>query len=196
MFTRKEDEPEMNTYMPSNSSPSNYTPAAVSSPASTGRETNLISKGTTINGDLQCESDVRIDGEVKGTIHSSSKVVIGSEGYVEGDVECIHAEVLGHVKGSLKVQDHLYLRGNARMDGDVLATHFEMEPSVKFNGKCTMQDKVELTSLPKREGKPTSGAASFVAKSAVTDKSTSGADKTNGEKENKITNGIFQKQAV
>lgn len=196
MFTRKEDETDTNTYMPSNSSTSNYVPAA-STPATAGKETNLISKGTTINGDLQCESDVRIDGEVKGTIRSSSKVIIGAEGYVEGDVECIHAEVLGHVKGSLKVQDHLYLRGNAKMEGDVLTTHLEMEPSVKFNGKCTMQDKVELTPVNKREGKSTySAASSATSRSAITDKSTNGADKTNGEKENKVTSGIFQKQAV
>lgn len=196
MFTRKEDEPEMNTYTSSGSSTSNYAPPVSTPPASTGKETNLISRGTLINGDLQCESDVRIEGEVKGTVRSRSKVIVGPEGYVEGDVECVHAEVLGHVKGSLKVQDHLYLRANARMEGDVLTTHLEMEPSVKFNGKCTMQDKVELTFLSKREEKTTHSPVTSAPKSVSADKSTGSADKTNGEKENKITNGIFQKQAV
>lgn len=195
MFTRKEDEDEMNTYMSPGSSTSSYAPP-VSTPSSSGKEVNLISKGTLINGDLQCDSEVRIDGEVKGTVRSRSKVMIGPEGFVDGDVECVQAEVLGHVKGSLKVQDHLYLRGNAKMDGDVLTTHFEMEPSVRFNGKCTMQDKVELTLQSKREERTSNAPAVPAAKSPVSDKTISSPDKAHGEKENKVTNGIFQKQAV
>lgn len=189
MFTRKEDE-EMNSYMPgSGSVPAQSQPAAV---PSSGKELNVISKGTLIQGDLICDGDLRIDGELKGTIRSRSKVMVGPEGLVDGDVECVHAEVLGCVKGSLKVQDHLYLRGNAKMEGDVLTTHFEMEPSVRFNGKCTMQDKVELSSVTKREEKP--AVSSQPAAPAIKVNST--PEKTNAEKENKSTNGIFQKQVV
>jgi cytoskeletal protein CcmA (bactofilin family) len=207
MFTRKEDEPESSVYAPTSGGVSG-TPAShssqtpVSKPAS-GREMNIISKGTYIQGDLNCDGDLRIDGEVKGIIRSRSKIMIGPEGFVNGDVECVHAEVLGRVKGSLKVQDHLYLRGNAKMEGDVLTTHFEMEPSVRFNGKCTMQDKVELSAVVKRDEKPAvtrdeKPAAIPVSGSRTggTEKPLTGSEKTNGEKDNKAANGIFQKQAV
>lgn len=175
--------------MPGNTMSSHTPSTAATSSPSAGKEMNIISKGTNIQGDLTCDGDLRIDGEVKGTVRSRSKVMVGPDGYINGEIECVHAEVLGRVKGSLTVQDHLYLRGNARMEGDVLTTHFEMEPSVKFNGKCTMQDKVELASLAKPAEKSTSTPVSSV-KPAVS------ADKTNGEKDNKSANGIFQKQAV
>jgi cytoskeletal protein CcmA (bactofilin family) len=191
MFTRKEDDFEPSAYMPGNNMVSSHTPStpAASTP-SAGREMNIISKGTNIQGDVICDGDLRIDGEVKGTIRSRSKIMVGPDGYVNGDIECVHAEVLGRVKGTLKVQDHLNLRGNARMEGDVLTTHFEMEPSVKFNGKCTMQDKVELAPLAKSSDR----SAAATPASAV--KPVSGPEKVNGEKENKSANGIFQKQAV
>lgn len=187
MFTRKEDDADLNAYMPAAtaSTPGASQPVPHSAPSS--KELNVISKGTLIQGDLICEGDLRIDGEVKGTIRSRSKVMVGPEGLVDGDVECVHAEVLGRVKGSLKVQDHLYLRGNARMEGDVLTTHFEMEPSVRFNGKCTMEDKVELSQTGKREEKPAPAPAAKVNTTP---------DKVNGEKENKPTNGLFQKQGA
>lgn len=187
MFTRKEDESDMNNYMTGSSS---VVSSGAGSGSSSSREVNVIAKGTLIQGDLSCEGDIRIDGEVKGTIRSQSKVMVGGEGFVDGDVECVQAEVLGRVKGSLKVQDHLYLRGSARMEGDVLTTHFEMEPSVRFNGKCTMQDKVELSSFGKGSEK--------AAVSAPVGNKASGSltDKTHGEKEIKTTNGIFQKQGV
>ncbi len=185
MFTRKDDGYDTNAYVPS--SPGPVGNAAAGSASGTSPDANIITKGTLIQGDLYCEGDLRVDGQVKGTIRSKAKVMIGSEGLVEGDVECVRAEVLGSVKGSLKVQDLLYLRGNAKMDGDVLTTHLEMEPTVRFNGKCTMQDKVELSSFNHKQEKPQSAPAS-PAKSAPT--------KDDGEKETKSVNGLFQKQAA
>lgn len=204
MFTRKEDETDLNPYMPASgtvSSQSSPVSAPVSS--SSSKEVNVIAKGTLIRGDVISDGDLRIDGEVKGTIRSRSKVMVGPEGMVDGDVECVHAEVLGRMKGSLKVQDHLYLRGNAKMEGDVLTTHFEMEPSVRFNGKCTMEDKIELSPIGKQEAKaptpapapaPTPAPAAKV--SGVSDKTGGPSDKVNGDKENKATNGLFQKQGA
>jgi cytoskeletal protein CcmA (bactofilin family) len=200
MFTRKEDETDLNPYMPSSGSMSTQAssaPAGVSSSASSSKEVNVIAKGTLIRGDVISEGDLRIDGELKGTIRSRSKVMVGPEGMVDGDVECVHAEVLGRMKGSLKVQDHLYLRGNARMEGDVLTTHFEMEPSVRFNGKCTMEDKVELSPVTRHEEKAAAPAAAPAAKvTGSSDKSGGLSDKVNGDKENKATNGLFQKQGA
>lgn len=187
MFTRKEDEMDTNPYMPQSAAAT--TSGSVSPATTSGKEMNVIAKGTVINGDLQSEGDLRIDGEVKGTIRSRSKVVIGQEGFVDGDVECVHAEVLGRVKGSLTVQEHLYLRGNAKMEGDVLTTHLEMEPSVKFNGKCTMQDKVELSSLSKQKEDKTPVNPAPMFKSSTTDKPNAGKDE-------KSTNGITRKEAV
>lgn len=188
MFTRKEDETDSNAYMqrPSGfSSPAEHSSAA----SATGREMNVISKGTFIQGDIRTEGDIRIEGEVKGTIRSSSKVVVGRDGFIDGDVLCVHAEILGRVKGSLTVQEHLNLKGDAKMEGDVLTTHLEMEPSVRFNGKCTMQDKVELPPVSKqREEKSTASSGGLFKNNPV--------EKPNGAKEEKPANGVAQKQAV
>jgi hypothetical protein len=65
-----------------------------------------------------------------------------------------------------------------------------MEPSVKFNGKCTMKDKVELPSLSSKAEKP--AAAQPVT---PTGSKNGGLAKNNGEKEKASTPGnIFQKQ--
>ncbi len=44
----------------------------------------LISAGTTLKGDIQSSSDLRIDGTIIGNIRSNSKIIIGSTGVVEG----------------------------------------------------------------------------------------------------------------
>lgn len=104
-----------------------------------GSDTNVIGPGTAIEGDIQANSDIRVDGKVKGSITSSSKIVIGPGGEVDGDVICRNADVLGKVTGTLKIEELLNLKGNGLISGDVFTGQFEMEPSAKFNGRCQME---------------------------------------------------------
>lgn len=201
MFTRKEEEAPQTKDYSSPSTPSNTsTPSAVRSTNAASYEANVISKGTHIEGDVFCEGDLKVDGEVTGKIYSKSKVTVGKGGYVDGNIGCVQAEIYGRVQGSLTVQDHLFLRSEAKMDGDVLTSHLEMEPTVKFNGKCTMQDKVTL-SEPTRKGgsRPASSpqpVSNNVGNSAgkPASKPVGGSSdvKKNGEKD-KVSTGMFQK---
>ncbi|RPE12447.1 polymer-forming cytoskeletal protein [Chitinophaga lutea] len=99
---------------------------------------NLIGSGTSIHGDIECEGDIRIDGRVNGVVTTKAKIVVGPEGEITGDLVCQSADILGKVTGIIKVEDLLFLKGNAVIKGDIYTAHFEMEPSVKFNGRCYM----------------------------------------------------------
>lgn len=99
---------------------------------------NLIGNGTTIQGDIVCEGDIRIDGQVTGLVSTKAKIVVGPEGEIVGDLICQSADILGKVTGIIKVDDLLFLKGNALIKGDIYTQHFEMEPTVKFNGRCYM----------------------------------------------------------
>lgn len=99
---------------------------------------NLIGSGTSIHGDIECEGDIRIDGRVNGIVSTKAKIVVGPEGEITGDMICQSADILGKVTGIIKVEDLLFLKGNALIKGDIYTAHFEMEPTVKFNGRCYM----------------------------------------------------------
>lgn len=102
-------------------------------------KTSIIGAGMIINGEIITEGDIRIDGKLVGTVKSSSKVVVGEEGSVEGDITAQQADVTGTVYGNIVIKDLLTLRGQASVHGDVNAGKISMEPSVSFNGTCTTQ---------------------------------------------------------
>ncbi|PSL42657.1 cytoskeletal protein CcmA (bactofilin family) [Chitinophaga niastensis] len=102
---------------------------------------NIIGNGTTIQGDIVCEGDIRIDGQVNGLVSTKAKIVVGPEGDIVGDLVCQSADILGKVTGIIKVEELLFLKGNALVNGDIYTNHFEMEPSVKFNGRCYMDEQ-------------------------------------------------------
>ena len=98
----------------------------------------IIGAGTTINGDMVSNGDIRIDGVLKGNLTAKAKILIGPDGSVEGDIEGLQADVLGKVVGKIKVKELLHLRGKATLHGDIYAGKLQIEPTVTFNGQCHM----------------------------------------------------------
>ncbi len=98
----------------------------------------LIGTGTTITGDIVSSGDVRIDGILKGNIRGSAKILIGEDGVVDGDIEGLHADIMGKVQGKIAVKELLNLRASAVIKGDIRAGKLQIEPTVVFNGQCQM----------------------------------------------------------
>ncbi len=118
-----------------------------------GNGTTLISAGTTLKGDISSSSDLRIDGTIIGNVNSSSKIVIGASGNVEGDLSGNQADIVGKVSGNIKTKDLLQLRGDSIVNGNVHAGKLQVEPSAVFNGQCHMgkleEARVNIVEMPK-----------------------------------------------
>ncbi len=108
-----------------------------------GNGATLVSAGTTLKGDISSNSDLRIDGTVIGNVNSSSKIVIGASGNVEGDISGNQADVVGKVAGNIKTKDLLQLRGDCVVNGNVYAGKLQVEPTAIFNGQCHMGNNAE-----------------------------------------------------
>lgn len=99
---------------------------------------SLISAGTTLTGDLNSNSDLRIDGTLIGNINSTAKVIIGANGSVKGDINGQQADILGKVTGAVKVKELLQLKGSSVVQGNIHAGKLQVEPTATFNGECHM----------------------------------------------------------
>ena len=99
---------------------------------------NMIGAGTTINGDVQSEGDIRVDGTLKGSVSTEGKVVLGREGVIEGDVVCKNADVSGILKAKITVSQLLSLKTSAKLNGDITTNKLSIEPGAEFTGSCSM----------------------------------------------------------
>jgi cytoskeletal protein CcmA (bactofilin family) len=98
----------------------------------------LISEGTSLQGDVKSENDLRIDGTIHGNVISSAKVVIGPSGYVEGNIHGKQADITGKVNGNITVMEVLQLRGESNVQGNIHAATLQIDPTAVFNGQCKM----------------------------------------------------------
>jgi cytoskeletal protein CcmA (bactofilin family) len=99
---------------------------------------NLIGAGTSIEGEVKSNGDIRIDGTVKGSVTSKAKVVIGSTGLIEGDINCQNADISGAVKGKTNVTEMLFLKSSAKITGDIVSSKLVVESGATFTGSCNM----------------------------------------------------------
>lgn len=104
---------------------------------------NALASGTTVKGDINTETDFRLDGVVDGNIVCNGKIVIGDKGGATGDIHALNAEVSGVINGSLFIKGKLILKASADIKGNIEAENLEIEPNAKFNGTCKMLSKKE-----------------------------------------------------
>ncbi len=111
----------------------------VPNPYTTGANTmNVIGKGTTITGDIDTSSDIRIDGKLEGNLYCKAKVILGSSAILEGNLHATHAEISGEVVGKVEVSEMLTLKNAATIHGDINTGKLVIEAGAKFNGSCKM----------------------------------------------------------
>ncbi|MBG7612017.1 polymer-forming cytoskeletal protein [Polaribacter sp. BAL334] len=101
-------------------------------------ERNVISKNTTIIGDIKAEGDFRIDGVLEGSLKTKGRVIIAAEAVVKGDVEASNADIEGEFSGNLKVEKILTVKTIAKISGDVVVGKLSIEPGATFNASCIM----------------------------------------------------------
>lgn len=117
---------------------------AVVSAAVGGMSTiNTLVEGTTLEGTINTQHDLRVDGQVNGTINCEGKLIIGGSGFVNGDVVAHNAVIEGRFDGNLHVHDILDVRETADVTGEIKTGKLLVQNGASFTGNCDMGHKIK-----------------------------------------------------
>jgi hypothetical protein len=114
---------------------------------------NIIGSGTSIEGDVVSGGDIRIDGNLKGTIRTRGKLVVGPTGTIDGEVTCQNADVSGSIRGKVSVTELLSLKSSAKINGEITTGKLAIEPGADFSGSCSMGGVVKDIQHEQQESK-------------------------------------------
>lgn len=118
---------------------------------------NVLNEGTTVKGDIESKGDIRIDGVVIGSVTTSSKLVLGKSGRIDGNIFASSCDINGKVEGNLKVSDILFIKTTGLINGDIQTGKLVVESGGKFNGQCSMGGAT--ASIESRKSENKQGAA-------------------------------------
>src|SRR6476646_1732414 len=99
---------------------------------------NVIGKGTVLEGNIETFGNIRIEGRVNGNIKSKSKIALGTGSHVEGNISAQNSDIEGEVKGKVDISELLILKSTAVVHGDIITGKLVVEPGAIFNGNCRM----------------------------------------------------------
>ena len=120
----------------------------------TSHSLNSLVNGTVVEGTVKSESDIRIDGTIKGKLFCDAKAIIGPTGYVEGEIRCQNAVIEGKFEGMLHVAELLNVRETATISGEVSTGKLIIQSGAIFNVTCSMGGK----SLPRQNNTAAAGS--------------------------------------
>ena len=108
--------------------------APAASRAQSGSATqSVIDAWLTINGNLESEGDVRVEGQINGDIRCAH-LVVGRDATVSGDIIAEEAAVRGKVKGSIRA-NRVILQDSACVESDIYHKTLCVDEGACFNGQ-------------------------------------------------------------
>ncbi|NLM05832.1 MAG: polymer-forming cytoskeletal protein [Tissierellia bacterium] len=91
-----------------------------------------------IEGNVEAKGNLRLDGCIKGDLTSTSSLVVGEKGRVEGNISGTRVEVYGSVEGNINAKEGLFIEASGKVTGDVEVMSISVVEGGEFNGNCRM----------------------------------------------------------
>ncbi len=138
--------------------PASPQPPVTQSKAARGEQTR-IGPSVFLEGTLKCEEDLRLEGELKGTVSvPAHRVVIGSNGQVQANVYARVIEVEGRVVGDLVGVDRVVVSASGNVVGNIKAPRVSLENGAQFKGSIDMEPARSQDAGPRKAAAPQEGA--------------------------------------
>jgi len=96
----------------------------------------LLSRGVSIKGLVKFLNELRIDGEVEGTIDSTGTLTLGEHALVRGEIRTKSVKVRGTVEGNVFVTERCELQAGCTLRGDIEAPRLMVDENATFVGSA------------------------------------------------------------
>jgi len=104
----------------------------------------VLSRGVSIKGLVKFLNELRIDGEVEGTIDSTGTLTLGEHAFIRGEIRTKSVKVRGTVEGNIFVTERCELQAGCTLRGDIEAPRLMVDENATFVGSA----KVGTAELP------------------------------------------------
>ena len=100
------------------------------------KSASFISSNLTLNGNIEFQGNIRIDGQVTGKIQSQNTVTVGEEAQIDADIVAKNFISSGKTKGSVLAEENVHLSYNGKLTGNIKTRNLEIDKSFSFAGSC------------------------------------------------------------
>lgn len=102
---------------------------------------SLIGHGGSLEGKVNCDTNLRIEGSFSGEIICSGVVTVGEEGMVRSSIRAEEIVIAGKVYGDVTADRRLIMVGAGELHGNITAGAVSIMEGCLLNGSIAMQEQ-------------------------------------------------------
>jgi cytoskeletal protein CcmA (bactofilin family) len=99
----------------------------------------LISKGCIVEGRIESDVFVRIDGHIKGDVFIGEGLIVGENGLIEGNVNTREIVIFGTINGTVKA-DSIDIKSSGKILGELHTNSLQVEKGAIYVGSVIMKN--------------------------------------------------------
>ena len=121
---------------------------------------SLVCKGICIKGEVSGNEDIQVDGEVHGSLRlAGSRVLIGQDGRVNGDIEAREIVIRGTLKGNLLASERILVGHTGKWKGNSISPRLVIDEGAVVSGNLEVAEaRHQKSSHAPDRAKGTNGA--------------------------------------
>jgi cytoskeletal protein CcmA (bactofilin family) len=115
----------------------------------TDHQFTQISHSITIKGEIFGDGDLRIAGNIVGSLSSTGNIIVEKSGLLEGEIKVNSATVAGKINGNIDCSEKLILEASSQFFGNIKTKQLVIECGALFQGKCEMSENSDMNTTSK-----------------------------------------------
>lgn len=116
--------------------------------------TTFLGADSNIEGAIEFQGTIRVDGKVSGKISSTGgTIIVGEKAFIQADISVAVAIIMGEVDGTIDAKDRIEVYPPGRVSGEIQAPVISIEPGGILNGNCTMKTSAASPSTSSKRPK-------------------------------------------
>ena len=101
-----------------------------------------LGRSLVLTGELTCDEDIAIDGQVHGHVSvRGATLTIGEHARVDAEVRGVRVQVRGRVTGSISASERIELHASAEVEGNLSANQVVIADGARFGGSIDMDQR-------------------------------------------------------
>lgn len=102
---------------------------------------SVISRDIVVEGDIEAREAIRIEGTVKGSVHSTGEVRVENTAVVEAGIRAERIVIRGKVTGDVEAVGRLVIDGDGKLYGNCVASSIRIDEGAVFEGRSELRKK-------------------------------------------------------
>ena len=99
---------------------------------------SVINDRLSIRGELDTDGTVRVDGRVEGPSHRAGTLIVGTGGYIVGNVEAKDVVVAGQIQGNVHASGRIQIESGASVLGEIRANSMILLEGATIHGQVSI----------------------------------------------------------